>query len=293
MKYFSILYILGVIYLSGCSGGNRQSMVFTGVVEATRVQVPALTGGRINRLNVDTGVQVEEGQVIASIDTLELSLRKEQLEGTLEEIEAQEKLADTRLEKARNDRDYLRQRYQRFSELLARESVTQQAVDDLENKLQAAQMAYKSARQQFNTITAKKKQLKAQFKLLNKKISDAEITAPLAGTISEKYFETGEAVPPLNPVAEIIDLEKVWVKIYVSEMLLPEIKVGQEVSIEADGLKKSLTGNISWINPKAEFTPKTILTPETRTSLVYAVKVLIANKERHLKQGMPVEIIIF
>ncbi|OPX31428.1 hypothetical protein B1H10_08825 [candidate division KSB1 bacterium 4484_188] len=91
-------------------------------------------------------------------------------------------------------------------------------------------------------------------------------------------------------MVEVIDLSQVWVKIYVSETLLPQIRVGQEVEIVPDGSKSSLQGTISWISPKAEFTPKTILTPETRTSLVYAVKIRIPNKDGILKQGMPVEI---
>jgi len=89
---------------------------------------------------------------------------------------------------------------------------------------------------------------------------------------------------------EIINLDEVWVKIYVSETMLPEIKVGQKVVVRPDGSSKKLEGKISWISPKAEFTPKTILTPETRTSLVYAVKILIPNQDKILKQGMPVEI---
>ena len=72
--------------------------------------------------------------------------------------------------------------------------------------------------------------------------------------------------------------------------MLPHIQTTQEAEIHIDGSEQILTGTISWINSKAEFTPKTILTPETRTSLVYAVKVNIANPDQLLKQGMPVEV---
>ncbi len=112
----------------------------------------------------------------------------------------------------------------------------------------------------------------------------------MTGVITNKYYEPGEAVPPLAPIAEVISLEQVWVKIYLSETMLPQIKTGQEVKVKIDGSNQTLVGTISWINSKAEFTPKTILTPETRTSLVYAAKVLIPNKDYILKHGMPVEI---
>ena len=54
---------------------------------------------------------------------------------------------------------------------------------------------------------------------------------------------------------------------------------------------KELKGTVRWISPKAEFTPKTILTPDTRSSLVFAVKITINNPEGILKHGMPVEVI--
>jgi HlyD family secretion protein len=70
------------------------------------------------------------------------------------------------------------------------------------------------------------------------------------------------------------------------------VKHGQEVKIRVDGVRETLPGRVSWVSPKAEFTPKTILTPETRTSLVYAVKVTVPNPKRILKHGMPVEVIM-
>jgi len=105
-----------------------------------------------------------------------------------------------------------------------------------------------------------------------------------------KYFEAGEAIPPFTPILEIIDINEMTTNIYISEKLLAKVKHGQQVSVSVDGLDKTLSGRISWISPKAEFTPKNILTPETRTSLVYAVKVSVKNEDGVLKHGMPVVI---
>ena len=93
---------------------------------------------------------------------------------------------------------------------------------------------------------------------------------------------------PLSPVVEIIDIRTIETKIYISETQLSQVKYGQNVRVIIDGLEKNMTGQVSWISPKSEFTPKSILTPETRTSLVYAVKISIDNPEGLLKHGMPV-----
>ncbi len=289
IRNISILLVMSSLLFISCSGENGEK-IFTGIVEGTTVQVPAITGGKILKLFADEGDRVKTNNMLAQVDTVELTYQKDRLEGALEEINVQREVALTSLNQAKTNLRYVREKYQRFLELHKKESVPQQTVDDLKNKLESAESGYQTALQQFQNIAAKKKQVNAQLNSIQKKIKDATITAPISGTITNKYYETGEAIPPLSPVFEIIELEQVWVKIYLAETMLPETKIGQVVKIVPDGSQKTLDGEISWISPEAEFTPKTILTPETRTSLVYAVKVKIQNEEQLLKQGMPVEV---
>jgi len=284
-----LLFSMIILIFLSCSG-NGEKKIFTGVIEGTTVEIPALTGGQIRQLLIDTGDQVNEGQVIAQIDTTDLHYQRQQQAAALTETKVQEQLATTNLNRSKSDYQYVQKKYQRFLELLKKQSVPKQTVDDLKNQLQNVESAYKTANQQFSSIAARRAQLEAQNKIILKKIHDATITAPLSGIISNKYYEPGEAIPSFGPIAEVIDLNEVWVKIYISETMLPQIKIGQEVTIIPDGTTKTLSGTVSWISPKAEFTPKTILTPETRTSLVYAVKIIIQNKEQILKQGMPVAV---
>jgi HlyD family secretion protein len=285
---FILLLLLPLFF--HCDWGNNSHQVYTGVVEGTVVRVPALTGGKIVQLVVDTGEDVSEGQLMAVIDTTELAYQRKNLNAMMLEIRNQKRIAGTNLKRAEKDLAYVKEKHQRFQDLLKKQSVTQQAVDDLQNQVQNAEAAYNTARQQLSTLDAKTMQIEAQMQSLNKKIVDAMILAPLSGVITQKYYEVGEAIPPLAALVEVIDLDNVWVKIYISETMLPHIKTGQEVEVHPDGTSDHLPGTISWINSKAEFTPKTILTEETRTSLVYSVKVRIKNDERILKQGMPVTV---
>ena len=285
-------YLLFIIFWSiiiFCSSGDNVQ-IYTGVVEGTAIQIPAMTGGQIIDLLIDTGQEVEQGQIIAIVDTQELSYQRDNLNGILQEIASQEQSAAANSARAQKDLSYVQEKYQRYDDLRKTESVSQQLVDDLKNQLQTAESAYQIARKQYEGLTARQSQVKAQLKSISKKIKDARILSPSAGIITNKYYEKGEAIPPLAPIAEVINLNEVWVKIYLSEKMLPVIKTGQEVQVKIDGTGQTLSGKISWINTKAEFTPKTILTPETRTSLVYAAKILIQNPDHILKHGMPVEI---
>ena len=290
MKRFLGFFTIPVwLLIFSCTSGDS-IQVYTGVVEGTAIQIPAMTGGQIIDLLIDEGQEVKQGQVIALIDTLELSYQRDNLTGILQEIISQEQSAAANATRAKNELGYVQEKYQRYNDLRKTESVSQQLVDDLENQLQNAESAYQIASKQLESIAARKIQIVAQQKSIYKKITDTRILSPSDGMITTKYYNKGEAIPPLAPIAEVIDLDQVWVKIYLSEEMLPQIKTGQEVKIKIDGFDQSLSGKISWINSKAEFTPKTILTPETRTSLVYAVKVLIQNPDHLLKHGMPVEI---
>jgi HlyD family secretion protein len=284
-----LMTALGLLYVS-CSSGNDSKQIYTGVIEGTIVKVPALTGGKIMRLFFDNGDSVEKGTTLAQIDTLDLSFQKQNLVGMLQEVDNQKQIAMTQLKRADKELKYVQQKYRRFEDLLKNESISQQSVDDLKNQLQNAESVYQTALQQIRNVEAKHTQAEAQFRSVQKKIRDARIVSPLDGIVADKFYEAGEAIPPLAPLAEIINLSEVWVKIYVSEKILPHIQTGQKAEIHMDGSQQILSGEISWINPKAEFTPKTILTPETRTSLVYAVKVIISNPDYLLKHGMPVEV---
>jgi HlyD family secretion protein len=287
-----ILLIFTTLVFLQCSRDKNSPLVYTGIIEGTAVEVPALTGGQIIALRVDTGDEVHLNQILGVVDTLELTYQRENLKGVHEEVLNQKAIASTQYNRAKKDQAYVQEKYNRFLDLLKNQSVPQQTVDDLQNQLQNAEAAVNAAGEQVQSVEAKLTQVEAQLKSLQKKIKDATITSPLTGTVTAKYYEEREAIATFSPLVEVIDLNEVWVKIYVSEKMLPHIRISQEVKIKPDGTDQELKGTIVWINSKAEFTPKTILTPETRTSLVYAVKVIIANKNRILKQGMPVEVLV-
>ena len=280
---------LALTLLLGCCGGEHGN-TYTGILEGRTVQVPALTGGKILKLYVDTGDAVKAGDTLAVTDTTDLVLQRRQLQAGLKEIAVREDLARTNLDRARSDLAYAKQRLQRVQSLFDHQAVSRQKLDDVQNAVNRAQSAYKAAQQQWQTVAAKRQQLEAQLALLTKKIHDGVILSPLPGVVSNRYYEAGEAVPPLHPVVEITHVARLDVKIYVPEELLPSVKVGQSATVFVDGLDRTLTGRVVWISPKAEFSPKTILTPETRTSLVYAVKVTVENPDGVLKHGMPVEV---
>jgi len=288
-KISFICILTALFFIAGCSGDTSDRQ-YTGILEGTSIQVPALTPGQIIQIPVNTGEYIEKNQLLAVVDSTDLIYQREQLTAALDELTIQMEMAQINVSRANKDYAYVKTTHDRIANLYKSESVTKQQLDDVTNNLQNSQTALSNARQSLSRIAAGQKRIEAQIKSINKKINDARIISPASGIITTIYFEAGEAIPQFSPIMEIIDIKDMEVKIYISEELLSTIKYGQEVTISVDGMDQTMKGQIIWVSPKAEFTPKTILTPNTRTSLVYAIKVSIPNEDGILKHGMPVVI---
>ncbi|HHM24486.1 MAG TPA: efflux RND transporter periplasmic adaptor subunit [Bacteroidetes bacterium] len=279
---------LTALLLAGC-GKKGKKQVFTGVLEGKSLHVPAMVGGKIESLYVEIGDEVQKGDTLALLDTTDLVLQRDRARAALEALRAERAVLRTQVRLAKSNLGYAQERYERVKRLFEQQAAPQQRLDDAKNQLATVEAAYRSTQQRLRQLDAREKELGAQLKLIDKKLADAWIIAPAAGVVATRYFEEGEAVPPMQPVAELIYLREMEMKIYLPEEMLSQVKVGQPVKVKVDGREEPFPAKIVWISPRAEFTPKTIMTPETRVTLVYAAKLRLANPEGVLKHGMPAE----
>lgn len=180
----------------------------------------------------------------------------------LEELNAQKSSVVANLINAENN-------FKRMSELYQTSSVS---IKDYDNARTAWQVA------------------SANLERINATIKTAVIYSPSDGTVLAKNLEKGEIAFPGTPIVTIADLKRPWIKIYVDEVRLGYVKIGQTVRIFIDSFpKKPFPGKIISISNKAEFTPKTIQTKDERVKLMYAVKIEIENHDLTLKPGMPAD----
>src|SRR5262249_36113829 len=128
----------------------------------------------------------------------------------------------------------------------------------------------------------------AQMGTGEKTPNGALVKAPAGGIVPSKILHAGEMAAPRAPIVVITDLDHAWANVYVDERLVPQLKMGQAVALVTDAGQR-LPGTITFISPKAEFTPRNVQTAEERSKLVYRIKVTADNREGVLKPGMPVE----
>jgi len=290
MKKNAKIFLLAFLILTGCEKKNDSTFQASAIIEATAIKVAAQTGGYLLKVNFDEGDEVRSGDTLAVVDAEKLGYQRDQVQANLDELNVQHRLAATNLRRAQEDHDYAKTKYERYRDLFQNNAASQQVLDDLKIAFDRAATAREAAQQSLQSTASKEKGLEAQTKLLQRQINDAMVKAPISGTITTRFFDAGETIPSNAPIVELIDLSKMWAKVYVSETYLPRLKIGQTAQVKIDGADQTLNGAVAWISSKAEFTPKNILTQESRTALVYAVKISIDNPERILKHGMPVAI---
>lgn len=131
---------------------------------------------------------------------------------------------------------------------------------------------------------------KAGYDQVSATIENAVLYSPIDGTVLDTNIEVGETAFPGTPILTIADITKPWMYIYINEIELGRVKIGQGVKVFIDSYPgKAFPGKVVSISNKAEFTPKTIQTKDERVKLVFAVKVMIENSDMILKPGMPAD----
>ena len=298
----------------------------SGYVEATEVRVAAEVGGRILQLPVEEGDRVAAGAVVAQLDTSDVDLalqraaaERAQAVAQLRLLQAGARAEDVRQARAQADsaradhaaaESELRSAaadLSRFEALLASNAGSRKQRDDAATRREVAAARVEAARERVRAADEQVARLRAgarreevaaadarvaavdaQIAALNKSRADAVVRAPVAGVVTSRLVDPGEIVAPRAPLLVVTDLDRAWANVYVDEPIVPRLTLGQTIPLVTDAQQR-VEGKITFISPKAEFTPRNVQTAEERTKLVYRIKVTTDNRQGILKSGMPVE----
>ena len=276
--------------LSACSGSN-EAATYIGQLDAETVVVSAKASGEILRLSAREGEQVKKGQNLGQIDSESLEIQRRQQAARLEELELRKESARLQIEQAevqlKHDRDTL----EKTEKLLSQGGATQQSRDDLATRVQVGQASLEILRSNYKLLFAQQEELQAGLALSDLAIRNAAILSPVSGVVLNRFHREGELVGTGTPIFELADLRFLDLYIYLPLSDLPRVKIGQEAEVIVSGVDGSYKGTVAWIAAEGEFTPKTILTRETRDTLVYEVKIRVDNPSGELKIGMPVDVV--
>jgi HlyD family secretion protein len=281
--------LLVITSLISCNKDNEKADAY-GNFEATEVTISAEANGKLLAFNIEEGNQLEANAVIGIIDTTQLYLSKLQLIASKKTITSKSEnvLSQKGILQEQLETTLIEQK--RIKNMFTENAATQRQVDEINGKVNVLRKQINSVATQNTPINNEAKSIDAQLAKIDDQIQKSYLINPIKGTVLAKYAEPNEITAFGKPLYKIADISVMTLRGYVSETQLPQLKIGQKVTIKIDygNEMKKYQGTISWISSSAEFTPKVIQTKEERVNLVYAVKVNVKN-DGSLKIGMPGE----
>jgi HlyD family secretion protein len=290
MKITKIILGILIVTSSFISCNNNEKADGYGNFEATEITISAENNGKLLQFDTAEGAILKKGDFIGYIDTIPLSLKKDQLLISKDIVYSKSKGVLSQISVLKAELKTARISKNRIENLLKENAGTQQQLDAINGKIDVLNQQIRSIEIQNAPVVNELKSIDIQLEQLQDQLKKSNIINPVAGTVLVKYAEPNEIVSFGKPLYKIADLTTMQLRVYVSETQLANIKIGQEVTLKIDDGKtmKNYAGTISWIASEAEFTPKIIQTKEERVNLVYAVKIDVKN-DGSLKIGMPAE----
>ncbi len=274
----------------GCANNNKSDAY--GNFEATEIVISAEANGKLMRFIVDEGKHLEKGAIVGFVDTLQLHLNYRQMRARRSAIASQIQNVRSEIAVLEEQKHIAQKEVVRFTLLVEDNAVAKKKLDDMQDQVRVITKQINATQTRNANIMAEVQAMDAQLKLIRDQLEKSVIRNPISGIVLTKYSEENEVVSYGKPLYKIADLDTLYLRVYISGAQLPGVKLGQSVEVlidKNDTENETLTGAISWISDKAEFTPKTIQTKEERVAMVYAVKIRVKNDGR-IKIGMPGEI---
>lgn len=303
------------LWLQRADTDDSQLLLY-GNVDIREVQLAFRQPGRVMQMAVDEGDAVRAGERMAALDAqpyrealvaaqaqvqvaqaelakLQRGLRPQEI------IQAREALTQTRALATETERNFQRQ-----SSLLASGASSQRTVDAARTARDQAAAGVEAAKAGLSQATEGFRQediAAAEARLAGAQataaqattaLADTKLMAPSSGTVIARVREPGSMVLSQSTIYSLSLDKPVYVRAYVGESDLGRIAPGTVVRVKSDSSEKLYRGQIGFISPRAEFTPKTVETTDLRTDLVYRLRIVIdeADSDGALRQGMPVTI---
>ncbi len=317
-KILPVLLLL-IVALSGWYFYNKEQtnthpeqITLYGNVDIREVKLSFNGSEHIRKILVHEGDSVKKGQELASLHSEILQAQSAQAKAL---VEAQRQVlaalvAGTRseeIDQARADLEAAKAKLvsaqstaERLSKLAAKKMAS---ADEAENsralaRADAAQVKALESALALAIAGPRKEDIaqaraillarQAEYVRSQQQLKNAILYAPSDGIIRNRILEEGDMASPQTPVLTLALTNPVWIRAYLSETQLGQVKPGMKATIHTDSFPgKNYSGWAGYISPTAEFTPKNIETPELRSHLVYQIRIYSCNEDNELRLGMP------
>jgi len=276
---------------------ERPASAASGTIECDEIHVASRYGGRVEKLFVREGDSLTNGQLIAELSAPELRAQKEEALAMLADLEAGARkqeiaAAKSEWESAAAELQLARGDAKRAVELFSKETISETERDRAVTRASALEKTVAAAKSRYDLVLAgarsnRVEQARATLRRIDTQLAELNVVAPTNCVLEVLSVKVGDVVAPNREVATLILAQHLWVRVYVAQPQLGNLKLGREVQFRADAvLGKAFRGEIEQISRSAEFTPRNVQTTEERVKRVFGVKIRLHDESGELRPGM-------
>lgn len=323
--FFILLIAVALMVYIGQKNNHNADQYYSGTIEAIQNNLSFQTSGLVQRVLVQEGDRIRKRQVLAELDPQELKARLDQAQANLERslkneeqlklalavsegvLPEEVKRAEATYQAAKDSLADAQRNDDRYEELYRKKVVSEKERDafrlnyqTMQARFDESEAALRQAQSNLKKIQEMRKDLeaaRAQIQASRAAVDQAQIQeaysrllSPVDGVVLSRQVEPGEVVTPGHEVLTVSDMSRVDLKIFVDETRIGMVRPGGKADVKIDTFPgRIFSGDISFVSPEAEFTPKIIQTHKERVKLVYLVKISIPNLGLELKTGMPAD----
>ncbi len=311
MKRF-FLIALSILILASCKQSSKNQIY--GYIEGDNVYISSTSSGLVDDIYVKKGRFVEKDTKLFVIDD---TLLKAELNKSVANIEkAKDYHKDLVKGKRPQEIDVINKQLWQAQSVLNNAKSEYERNQSLYDKNIISQSKYDTSKTNYDVAIAKLKELGAELATAklgarkdkieeakkdiyiaeqqkiqaHKKLSEATRVAPTDAIVEDVFYEKGEYVQAGSPIISLLPPANIKARFYVPEELVSSINLGQEIEVSCDNCQKQIKASISYISPRAEFTPPVIYSVESRKKLVFMVEASFTDYYKELHPGLPIDI---
>lgn len=247
-----------------------------GRIEADEIQIATKYAGRVAEIKFQEGDLVTPGQVIARMDTRELEASERATAALVDQRLKEAEAAQSAVGQKQAALELANSELNRANILVASDAVSKQRVEQLTAAKKSAQDALAAAKSQVAGADAAVASARSERERLQHMIDDGTLVAPKLGRILYRLSDVGETLPAGGAVATMLDLNQVYMTAFMPNEVAAKIPLNAQGRILVDAApNRAIPGIVTFVSPRAQFTPKQVEVKSERERMMFRVKIRI------------------
>lgn len=250
-----------------------------GRLEAKLVDIAAKEPLRVKQIFFEEGDLVKPGDVVVQMDTNTLEAQLEEAKLNVVATQEKEAVANATITRSKAQIDLAKVEVARSKSLVAQRAGSQRELDVRNTTLQTTSASLREEEAKLRTIQQEVNVAQAKVATVQTRIDDATLRSPVLGRVLYKLAEVGEVLAAGGKAMTLVNLEDVYMEIFLPAADAARVKIGTEARIVTDHLGgRAIAGYVSFVSPEAQFTPKQVETRSEREKLMFRVKIKAPEK---------------